>query len=138
MPLDLTQQAVAAEIVSALKWLSEQQQIWLLGFVIMPDHVHLVLAPRQPFLLQQTMHTLWRHTARVINRNQRRTGALWAEEYYEHALTGRGKIEEALNYLYQNPVRKGLVPLAKDWPFSSLREEHRHSLAWGWYLGMRE
>ena len=138
VPLDLAQPSIADEIVTALKWQTEQAQIWLLGFVIMPDHVHLALAPRQPFLLQQTMHTLWRHTARVINRNQKRTGALWAEEYFEHLLTGHGKIEEVLNYMYQNPVRKGLVVQAADWYYSSQRGEYRQCLAWDWYLGMKK
>ena len=138
VPLNLAQPAIASEIMAALKWQVEQRQIWLLGFVIMPDHVHLVLAPRPPRLLQEVMHTLCRHTARVINSSQQRTGALWAEEYYEHVLTGRGKIGEALNYIYQNPVRKGLVTGAADWSFSSLREEYRPYLAWDWFQGMQE
>ncbi len=134
--VDLAQAPVAGLIVQTLFWLLENQRIWLLGFVVMPDHLHLVLAPRAPHELHTVTQNLFSYTARQINTHLRRQGALWAEEYYEHLLASREKVQPCLDYIYLNPVRKKLVAQAADWPFSSLRPEYHERLSWRWLQGL--
>jgi len=132
----LTQIPVAGSIIQTLFWLIENQRIWLLGFVIMPDHLHLVLAPRQPHSLRGVMQLLCSYTARRINTYLHRQGALWAEEYYEHLLASREKVQPCLDYLYLNPVRQNLAAQVTDWPFSSLRPEYHDRMSWRWFQGL--
>ena len=84
----------------------ENQRIWLLGFVVMPDHLHLVLAPRAPHQLCTVTQNLFNYTARQINTHLRRQGSLWAEEYYEHLLASREKVQPCLDYIYLNRCAK--------------------------------
>ena len=130
--IDLTDRAVAAVIVQALNWLRNESRIWLLAFVVMPDHIHVIVAPRQPFTLAQTMKSLFGFSAKEINTAMKRKGSLWATEFYETHLTGRKTIEGAVEYIHQNPVRKNLCGSAADWPWSTAHPEHQ-SVDWDWY-----
>jgi REP element-mobilizing transposase RayT len=132
----LTEEANARLFIDTLFWLVENRRIWLLGFVVMPDHVHLVLAPRAPFLLRQVTHSLFGYYVRKLNAQLCRKGPVWEEEYHEHLVTGRGEVHEFLDYIYLNPVRRGLVGDVKEWPFSSLAPERRSEESWKWYVGV--
>ena len=134
--VDLIKIDAAEIIIKTLFWLIENQRVWLLGFVVMPDHFHLVLAPRSPHTLRSVMQLLCSYTARQINTRLHRQGSLWAEEYYEHLLASREKVQPCLDYIYQNPVRKTLATHATDWPFSSLRPEYHERMSWRWLQGL--
>ena len=132
----LAQAPIAGVIIQTLFWLVENWRLWLLGFVVMPDHLHLVMAPRAPHQLRTVMQNLFSYSARQINTQLRRQGSLWAEEYYEHLLTSREKVQPCLDYIYQNPVRKNLAAQAADWSYSSLRPEYHERMAWRWLQGL--
>lgn len=136
--VDLAQAPVAAVIIQTLFWLLENRRLWLLGFVVMPDHLHLVLAPRSPHQLRTVTQNLFSYSARQINTQLHRLGSLWAEEYYEHLLASREKVQPCLDYIYLNPVRKKLSVQAADWPFSSLRPEYHERMSWRWLQGLEE
>jgi putative transposase len=133
--INLTDEKIANALIETLFWLVENRKIWLLGFVVMPDHVHLALAPRAPFLLRQVTHSLFGYFVRKVNAEMHRAGPVWEEEYHEHLVTGRGEVHTFLDYIHLNPVRKGLAADAKEWPFSSLVPKHRSEESWKWYVG---
>jgi REP element-mobilizing transposase RayT len=133
--VDLSKPPPADEIVGALFWLLEQQRIWLPGFVLMPDHLHPVLAPRATFSLKQVLHSLFSFSAQRINQRFQRHGALWMEEYFEHHLRDRDEVRPCLNYLHLNPVRRGFVQQATDWSYSSAQASYHERLSWAWFLG---
>ena len=116
----------------------EQQRIGLLGFVLMPDHCHIVLAPRTPFSLKQVLHSLFSFSAQAINKRLHRQGALWMEEYFERHLRDQEETRQCLAYLHLNPVRKGLVQKAEDWPYSSAHPPLHKKMNWAWYVGMEK
>ena len=43
------------------------------------------------------------------------TGALWQEEFFDHVLRSSESYTQKREYVYENPVRAGLVPSANDW-----------------------
>ncbi|MCX7010709.1 MAG: transposase [Kiritimatiellaeota bacterium] len=133
--VDLTRAEVAEEICSALFWLLDQHHIWLLGFVIMPDHVHVVLAPREPHSLQEVAQSLFGFSSRQINRRLQRHGALWMEEFFERHLRDEDETRQCLDYLHLNPVRKGLAQRAADWKYSSAQSAFHDKMSWAWFLG---
>ena len=133
--IDLSQLPAADEIIRSLFWLLEQQRIWLLGFVLMPDHGHFILAPRPPFSLQQVLHSLFSFSAHEINKRLHRHGTLWMEEFFEHHLRDQAEIRQSLDYVHLNPVRKGFVQRAEDWRYSSAFPEFHDKMSWTWLLG---
>ena len=86
--------------------------------VVMPDHVHLILTPLvnqqrdEIYSLIAIMRTIKGASAHLINRQLRRNGAVWQEESFDHVLRSSDGLDAKVNYVLQNPVRKGL---AKDW-----------------------
>ncbi len=84
----------------------------------MPDHVHLILTPLvnqqrdEIYSLIAIMRTIKGASAHLINRQLRRNGAVWQEESFDHVLRSSDGLDAKVNYVLQNPVRKGL---AKDW-----------------------
>ncbi|TAN37262.1 MAG: XTP/dITP diphosphatase [Verrucomicrobia bacterium] len=133
--IDLSQPPIADEIVQSLFWLLEDQRIWLLGFVLMPDHCHFVLAPRPPFSLKQVLHSLFSFSAQKINHLLHRHGAFWMEEFFERHLLNQEETRKCLEYLHLNPVRKGLVQRAEDWRYSSASPGFHDKMSWAWLMG---
>jgi REP element-mobilizing transposase RayT len=84
------------------------------GLVVMPDHVHMVFTPLkdnegQVFGLSEIMNGIKGASAHSINKALKRKGAVWQYESYDHVLRSDEKIREKVEYICQNPVRKGLV-----------------------------
>jgi REP element-mobilizing transposase RayT len=82
--------------------------------VIMPDHAHLLLTPIRnaegwPFPLQDILKLIKGPAARSINRLNRTCGALWQDESFDHVLRSNESFADKLEYIRQNPVRRGLA-----------------------------
>jgi putative transposase len=91
---------------------------YLFGFVIMPDHLHLELAPRNK-AIPAIMKCLKGYSSRQINLKNERTGTLWQEGYMDFPIYSKKIAWQKLVYIEQNPVRAGLVTEAINYPYSS-------------------
>jgi len=86
--------------------------------VVMPDQVHLILTPlvderkAEVVSLVEIMRAIKGASAHIINRRLGRHGSIWQEESFDHVLRSSEKLDEKVNYVLQNPVRRGLV---NDW-----------------------
>jgi len=90
--------------------------------VVMPDHVHLLLTPLRdeegwPYALPSILKLLKGTSARSINRLLGSCGPVWQEESFDHALRSQESLEQKLEYLRQNPVRRGLAAKPEDYPW---------------------
>jgi REP element-mobilizing transposase RayT len=86
--------------------------------VVMPNHVHLILTPlinerpSQMFSLIEIMRGIKGSSGRRINQQMGRHGAVWQEESFDHVLRCSEGLDAKVEYVLQNPVRRGLV---NDW-----------------------
>jgi putative transposase len=88
------------------------------SWVIMSNHVHLVIRPSRP--LPQVTRWLKGSTARAANLVLCRTGQpFWAYESYDHCVRNPEELDRIIGYVERNPVTAGLVPSMEDWPWSS-------------------
>jgi REP element-mobilizing transposase RayT len=88
--------------------------------VIMPDHVHLLFTAMRDaegwiFALPEILRAIKGSSARSINRVIGRTGPVWQDESFDHVLRGNESQRETIDYIRQNPVRKGLVEKPEDY-----------------------
>lgn len=89
------------------------------GYCLMPNHVHLILAPRTEAGLRAALAPLhWRYTYE-INKRERWTGYLWQGRFASYPMDD-GYFVQASRYVGLNPVRAGLAQRAEDWPWSSV------------------
>jgi putative transposase len=102
------------------------------GFVIMPDHVHAVVwFPRIgqiSVFMQQWKRISSHHIREFMHREMTaysdKIGSddpVWQPKYYDFNLFNEEKVREKLQYMHENPVRKGLAPSICDWAWSSAR-----------------
>ena len=110
-------------VVTALLYLRQRGDFDLYSYVIMPDHLHLLLLPRQEKSVSEMMHSIKSFTAKEINKHMNRSGKVWQEDYYEHAVRGKADFDEKLIYIHNNPVKAGLVKTAEDYKYSSAYKE---------------
>jgi putative transposase len=90
------------------------------GYCLMPNHVHLILAPRTREGLRAALTPLhWRYTYE-INKRERWKGYFWQGRFASFPMDESYFIQCA-RYVGLNPVRAGLVTDARDWPWSSVR-----------------
>jgi REP element-mobilizing transposase RayT len=128
-------------VIDALRWLRRQGRIRLLGFVIMPDHVHVALVLREGCTLAEIMHSWKRHAAQQIHKltvavGNRSHQSLWQDGYHDHLLRDRREFETKLDYMHQNPVRAELVKRGEEYPFSTAHPDYDKEIDWAWLDGI--
>ncbi|HKC70316.1 MAG TPA: hypothetical protein VKB60_01775 [Terriglobales bacterium] len=88
--------------------------------VILPEHVHLLLSPLRDaagnvFPVQQILQSLKGASAHSINKASAHQGPVWQEESFDHVLRSYESLEQKLEYIRQNPVRRRLVRRPEDY-----------------------
>jgi putative transposase len=104
-------------------WLGESCRrfgvaVW--AYCLMPNHVHLILTPRDDDGLAQALGRTHRLYAGFVNARARQTGHLFQGRFGSVAMD-EAHLMAAARYVALNPVRARLVPRAQDWPHSSVR-----------------
>ena len=93
-------------------------EIW--AWCLMPNHVHLLIAPANEDGLRLTVANGHRRYAARLNGRNKWTGHLW-QGRYGSVVMDEAHLWHALAYVSLNPVRARLVERAQDWPWSSAR-----------------
>jgi putative transposase len=90
----------------------------LLGWCLMPNHVHLIAVPDREDSLAVLLRRVHGRYAQYYNARGGRTGHLWQNRFFACVLDGE-RLWTALSYVDQNPVRAGMVRWAGDYRWSS-------------------
>lgn len=124
---------VASRLIEAIAFQRQKHRIALLAFCVMPDHYHLLCVPLGGIQLAEIEASINKFTASEVNRLLQPGGQVWQRGYHEHRCRDKRDAEDLLLYTEHNPVRKGLVNLAADWPHSSASPTHAAMLDRRWF-----
>ena len=92
------------------------------AWVVMPNHVHVVVRPLPGWTLSRVLQGWKGYTGHEANRRLGRTGMkFWQAESFDHLVRDDEDLRRCLVYTEMNPVNAGLCTLAEDWPWSSAR-----------------
>ena len=92
------------------------------GYVVMPEHVHLLISEPELALLAKATQALKISVARrAMSYRAEGSTTLWQKRYYDHNVRDYESFVEKLRYIHRNPVKRGLVERAEDWKWSSFR-----------------
>ena len=100
--------------------MAAEVDIW--AWVLMPNHVHLVLVPSDADGIRRALAVVHRRYAGYIHAKLKRTGHFWQGRFGCVAMD-EAHLATALRYVALNPVRAGLVGKATDWPWSSVHAQ---------------
>jgi putative transposase len=107
-----------------LEWLGEaaaREGCEIHAYVLMTNHVHLLITPRRPMAIGRVMQSVGRRYVRHINDKHGRTGTLW-EGRHRASLVSTGEyLMTCYRYIELNPVRAGMVVDPAEHPWSSYR-----------------
>ncbi len=89
------------------------------GYVVMPEHVHLLVSEPENGNLATALQALKQSVSRTLA--LRGPQPFWEARYYDFNVWAAKKETEKLKYLHRNPVTRGLVAKPEDWQWSSYR-----------------
>jgi REP element-mobilizing transposase RayT len=108
-----------ALLIHVLKESRRRLGFLLCGYVLMPDHWHALIWPSYPLLIWQVLHDAKKIMTLRINARRGAQGPLWQHQFWDRFVRHERELNERLDYMHLNPVRKGLVKKPEDWRWSS-------------------
>lgn len=87
-----------------------------LAWVVMPDHVHIVLRLDNDSL-SRAIQAFKSHAARAINSARTTTGPVWQAGFYDHCIRTEEDLFKQARYVIENPLRRGLTERLDDYPY---------------------
>ena len=103
----------------ALESVRQRYELVIAGYVLMPEHVHLLVGEPVNYPLAVAIQVLKQKTSRKLKPRDR--AQFWQRRYYDFSVWTAEKTREKLRYMHRNPVKRGLVSKPEDWPWSSFR-----------------
>jgi putative transposase len=98
---------------------SEKYKVSIHAFVLMTNHVHLLLTPKDEMGVGRMMQALGRFYVRYVNTIYQRSGTLWEGRYKSTLVDSDAYYLTVSRYIELNPVRAGMVDHPIDYPWSS-------------------
>ena len=109
-----------AEAVSNVLRHFDGQRYQLSDWVVMPNHVHVVLWPMPNYLLGEILKSWKGYSAREVNKRLKRSGkSLWQSESFDHWIRNDEEKARICRYITHNPVTAGLCAKPQEWQWSS-------------------
>jgi putative transposase len=107
-------------LIDTLQDQRSSQRLALHAFVVMPDHVHLMLTPAPEVSLEKAMQYIkGGFSFRLKSKLD-----VWQRSYDSRRILNAEDFAERIRYIHQNPVRAHMVVRAEAYPFSSAGREH--------------
>ncbi len=103
-------------IEDMLEALRARHDFAILGYVLMPEHVHILMTEPKVGTVASTLRVLKGETSKLLRGNRKH---FWLPRYYDLNIFTEAKRIEKLKYMHRNPVAKELVAKPEDWPWSS-------------------
>jgi len=104
-----------------LKESAERYRCSVHAYVLMTNHVHLLVTPTKEYGISHMMQRLGQRYVTWVNRTYRRTGTLWEGRYKSSLVQTETYLLTCMRYIELNPVRAGMVDNPADYAWSSFR-----------------
>ena len=122
-------------LLSILEQTRQRYRFVVVGYVVMPEHIHLLITEPEVATPSTVMQVLKQRSARALLPKRRRTDAhqrclfgdapmrmpFWQARFYDFNVWTTKKRVEKLRYMHRNPVKRGLVSSPEQWRWSSYR-----------------
>jgi len=128
-------------IIDSLKYCQNNKGLLIFEYVIMTNHIHLMCRAKEEFKLSQIISDFKKHTTRellkLLKKDNRRyiisllensyrkkddyENQIWQRENYPEIMTTEVFYNQKMNYIHNNPIKKGFIGKAEDWMYSSAR-----------------
>ena len=134
-------------VMDSLRFMVNDKRIWLYGFVIMPNHIHLMWCRQDAWVNKSTEQIFLKFTAqqikfRILDSNPKelinykssqsdRLYHFWERRPYKATMYNRKVAAQKIDYMHYNPVKAGLCRVPEDYWYSSYRFYQLNQDEWG-------
>ena len=111
-----------ADYLAYLGWLregAERHGCFVHAYVLMTNHVHLLMTPREPDAISHIIQYVGRHYVTYVNRRYGKSGTLWEGRHKGCVIHSETHLLACMRYIELNPVRAGMVQRPIDYRWSS-------------------
>jgi len=130
----------ADEVARQLEEAARLFNVAIMGYVIMPTHVHALLGFPDITILSKFMQSFKSLTARRIRQlKEEKSGTLWMRRFDDVIVYSEEQFRTKLEYIHNNPVKTGHAGSPTGWPYSSARDWLLNerglvkiTKSWGW------
>ena len=121
--------------VKILEQVRDRQGFRLIGYVVMPEHVHLISSEPPKGNPSKVLQVLKQEVSAALRKGRRKPAPgqlvlrfpetqaeekhFWQRRFYDFNVWSEKKLWQKLNYMHRNPVQRKLVAHPRDWPWSS-------------------
>ena len=105
----------------------QQKKYLLHEFVVMPDHFHLILTSTG-ITLERSMQLVKGGFSFQLNKNLKAKREVWQPSFADRRVRDALEYAKYKDYIWQNPVKRGLVRTPEEYPYSSAHPSFRGSL----------
>jgi len=119
----------AAAIFTDTLYYCRQRYVFLLAaFVLMPDHLHALIMPKNGHTISAVMQKIKSLVAKRLREETGQSGNIWQKSFYDFIVISQERLLEKIQYIYNNPVRKGLANTIKEFSYSSANKKYENDL----------
>lgn len=129
-------------LIKCLKYCRKNLGLLLYEYVIMTNHIHLIVQAKDSYQLSNVIRSFKQFTTkeilklletdrrkyilRILNHsfNKRSENQIWQETNYPEIIESEKFLQQKVDYMYDNPVVKGYVDEPKNWIYSSARNRY--------------
>jgi putative transposase len=104
-------------LIDVLRSLVAERKFELDDFVIMPDHLHLLLTVFDEMTIERAMQLIKGRFSHRLSHELGYQGEVWQRGFTEAQVMNRESLEKHREYIAQNPVKAGMVASADEFPF---------------------
>ena len=108
-----------AAYLEFLKIAADKTDCHLHAYVLMTNHVHMLITPMQEHGISALMQSLGKRYVQYINKTYKRTGTLWEGRYKASLVDSNGYLFSCMRYIELNPVRANMVEVPSEYRWSS-------------------
>jgi putative transposase len=124
--------AAIAELFLETLFHYRDAKVYLLHeFVVMPDHVHLILTPSAKFSLEKAVQRIKGGASFQVGKHISPKIEIWQPSFTQHLMLDEDDFQKHRDYVLDNPVRAGLVRHREDYPLSSVHRIFQDGCASG-------
>jgi putative transposase len=120
----LAQMNMQDAFLYALEQVRRRLQMCVWGYVVMPEHVHLLVSEPADGTIAKAMETLKTRVSVQARKEMKRIegdSPYWQARYFDHNVRNSAGFATQLRYIHRNPVKRGLCGVPQDYPWSSFR-----------------
>ncbi len=111
-------EANAKIVISELLTTVKDLKFRILCYCLMPDHLHVIVSPGESTLPLSKFLNVFKGRTTAVFKDKENLRKIWQRSAFDHVIRTEENLKKVIEYIMSNPVRKGIVGKADDYPYS--------------------